>query len=181
MCIRDSIRNDRPIIGYYNVNHSGSGDMYYKGSNMLNTIRSIIHDDELWRSILVGLNETFYHKTVTTKEIENYIIEHSKYDLQSTFDQYLRTTEIPELSYYLDEDRLFYRWTNCLPNFNMPAEISSEASTLYIFPTTEWNYIEINPSEREWKLDENYFAGFKLYRGKTVSYTHLTLPTIRLV
>ena len=33
----------------------------------------ICGDDEKWRNILRGLNKEFYHKTVTTKEIENYI------------------------------------------------------------------------------------------------------------
>jgi aminopeptidase N len=155
---RSNIQNDRPIIGYYDVNHAGSGDMYYKGSNMLNTIRSIIDDDELWRKILTGLNETFYHQTVTTKEIEDYIIEHSKYDLQSTFDQYLRTVDIPTLEFYKDSDRLFYRWTDCINSFNMPVKLYSKTSNIKVFPSTEWNYIEINPSERKWQVDENYYV-----------------------
>ena len=29
------IENDKPIIGPYGVNKEGSGDMYYKGGNML--------------------------------------------------------------------------------------------------------------------------------------------------
>ena len=33
--LRSHIANDRPIIGHYNVNNEGSGDMYYKGANML--------------------------------------------------------------------------------------------------------------------------------------------------
>ncbi len=163
---RVNIQNDKPIIGKYDVNHSGSGDMYYKGSNMLNTIRSIIDDDELWRNILIGLNDTFYHQTVTTEQIESFIIEKSMFDLQSTFDQYLRTTDIPVLEYYLTEDRLHFRWTNCLESFNMPAEIKSKRTSLKIFPSTEWDYIEINPSERKWKLEENYYAEFKAVKSR---------------
>lgn len=158
---RMNIKNDRPIIGYYDVNHSGSGDMYYKGANMLNTIRVIIDDDELWRSILIGLNERFYHSTVITQEIEQYIIDKSKYDLQSTFDQYLRTTEIPILEYYKEEDRLFYRWTNCIDSFNMPVELKSKTTSIKFFPTTEWDYIEVNPSENRWKVEQNYYVKFR--------------------
>ncbi len=72
---RKAIMNDRPVIGDYNVNHSGSSDMYYKGANMLHTIRTLLGDDEKWRSILRGLNKDFYHQTVTTKQIEDYLIE----------------------------------------------------------------------------------------------------------
>jgi aminopeptidase N len=51
---RANIRNDRPLIGKYNVNKEGSSDMYYKGANLLHTIRQIIEDDDLWREILRG-------------------------------------------------------------------------------------------------------------------------------
>src|SRR5690554_5996724 len=42
------ISNEQAIIGDYGVNKEGSVDMYYKGANMLNTIRSVINDDEKW-------------------------------------------------------------------------------------------------------------------------------------
>ena len=83
--IRRNIRNDRNIIGFYNVNNEGSSDMYPKGANMLHTIRQIINDDKKWRSILRGLNKTFYHKTVSTQQIEHYISEKAGIDLQKVF------------------------------------------------------------------------------------------------
>ena len=66
-------QNDKPIIGNYDVNNEGSGDMYPKGANMLHTMRQIVNDDAKWKSILRGLNSTFYHQTVTTKQIEDYL------------------------------------------------------------------------------------------------------------
>ena len=75
------ITNDRPIVGPYNVNKEGSRDMYYKGGNLLNMVRTIINDDEKWRSILRGLNKTFYHQTVTYDDIVNYINEQSGINL----------------------------------------------------------------------------------------------------
>src|SRR5690606_28529437 len=41
-----NIRNDKPIIGHYNVNNKGSGDMYMKGANILHTLRQLLEDDE---------------------------------------------------------------------------------------------------------------------------------------
>ena len=69
---RRGIRNQKPIIGPYNVNKGGSGDMYSKGANLLHTLRQLANNDLQWRNILRGLNKDFYHKTVTTQEIENY-------------------------------------------------------------------------------------------------------------
>ena len=127
---RKLIQNDMPIIGFYGVNQEGSGDMYYKGGNMLHTIRTVIGNDSLFREILRGLNKDFYHQTVTTKQVEEYMSKKGKVDLSKIFDQYLRTIQIPELEYYFAPDekdksllRLFYRWKNCVDGFNMPLRI----------------------------------------------------------
>ena len=96
---RKLIQNDKPLIGPYNVNKEGSSEMYYKGANMLHTLRQLIENDEKWRQILRGLNSTFYHQTVTTEQIENYISQQSGIDLTEFFNQYLRTTKIPTLEY----------------------------------------------------------------------------------
>ena len=90
---RRNIQNDKPIIGTYGVNQRGSGDMYYKGANLLHTLRQLVEDDELWRSVLRGLNKEFYHKTVTTKQIEEYISQRTNKDLTAFFEQYLRTRQ----------------------------------------------------------------------------------------
>ncbi|TDX01179.1 M1 family metallopeptidase [Dinghuibacter silviterrae] len=124
---RKNIRNDQPIIGPYNVNKEGSGDMYYKGGNLINTIRCIIGDDEAFRQILRGLNKTFYHQTVTTAQIEHYISEKSGIDFSKTFDQYLRTTKVPVLTYTIKDQGgksvLNCRWSNCIEGFDMPVRI----------------------------------------------------------
>jgi aminopeptidase N len=87
---RRNIKNDRPVVGIYDVNYEGSGDMYYKGGNMLHTLRQIINDDEKWRGILRGMNGDFYHQVVTGEQIENYLSEKTGLNLTSIFDQYLR-------------------------------------------------------------------------------------------
>ena len=92
---RRTIMNNEPIIGTYNVNKEGSGDMYPKGGNMLHTLRTWIGDDEKWRSVLRGLQRDFYHQTVTTEQIENYIATQTGKDLKAFFNQYLRDTRIP--------------------------------------------------------------------------------------
>ncbi len=135
---RENIENRRPIIGTYEVNSEGSTDMYYKGGNMLHTIRQIVDNDELWRSILRGINRDFYHQTVTTKQIEEYISQKSGKNLQKVFDQYLRTTSIPTLEYSLKKQQLIYRWTNCVPGFDMPVKVRiASGKEVFIYPTTQ--------------------------------------------
>ncbi|MPS64279.1 MAG: peptidase M1 [Chryseobacterium sp.] len=138
--IRNSIENDIPIIGKYGVRNEGSGDMYYKGASMIHTIRQMIDNDEKFRQILRGLNKDFYHKTVTTEEIENYISKKAGIDFSSIFNQYLRTTKIPALEYSQTGNVLKFRYTNVVKNFKLPVKIDGEQ---VINPTEEWQTIKL--------------------------------------
>jgi aminopeptidase N len=130
---RAEMENDKPVIGPYGVNKEGSGDMYYKGSNMLHTIRQVINDDSLFRQILRGLNKTFYHQTVTSKQVEEYFSKNRKEDLSKIFDQYLRTKNVPVLEWKITGDRISYRWANCVKGFNMPVRMADSGST-WLYP-----------------------------------------------
>ncbi|WP_420570965.1 M1 family metallopeptidase [Kordia sp.] len=158
---RANIQNDRPIIGIYNVNHEGSGDMYYKGGNMLHMIRQLINDDAKWRSILRGLNKDFYHQTVTTQQIESYISEKSEIDLSAVFDQYLRTTDIPVLRYKREGNKLMYRWENSVDDFNMKVRLAVNKKLIWLSPTTTWQTKEIDTKVSTMELDPNFYVTMK--------------------
>lgn len=153
---RKNVVNDRPIIGIYGVNKEGSGDMYYKGGNMMHTIRQVINNDSLFREVLRGLNKTFYHKTVDTKDIEDYISKKSGIDFSKVFDQYLRTTIIPVLEYKIEGDKLSYHWSNCVKGFAMPVRLNKSDEWLY--PTTEWKSIDATAEMKEnFQVDKNFY------------------------
>ena len=155
---RRAVENDKTIIGHYNVNNEGSNDMYYKGANMLHTIRQIVNNDSLWRNILRGLNKDFYHQTVTTAQIENYISEKSGKKLQKVFDQYLRTTKIPVLEYQLGHNHLRYRWANCTEGFDMPIKVFFDKNTspTWLYPTTAWQ--KLKTGAKELIADKDFFV-----------------------
>lgn len=136
--IRKNIVNDIPIQGPFGVNEEGSGDMYYKGSNMLHTIRQVIDDDAKFKNILRGLNKTFYHKTVTGAAVEKYMIKESGKDLSKIFDQYLRTTKVPILLYKIDGDKIDFKWTDVVSGFNMPLKLTNGK---WIYPTENFKSI----------------------------------------
>ena len=155
---RKRIENKTPIIGPYGVNKEGSGDMYYKGGNMLHNIRQVINNDKKFRQILHGLNKTFYHQTVTSTQIENYINKKSKIDFSKVFDQYLRTTKVPVLEYKTDGYTLKYRYTNCVQGFNMPLKITFK-NTQWIKPTEEWKTLSMYPEgDHTFSVDENFYV-----------------------
>lgn len=154
--IRHNIKNDIPIIGQYGVRNEGSGDMYYKGANMLHTIRQVINDDEKFRQILRGLNKDFYHQTVTTQQVENYISQKSGIDFSPVFNQYLRTTEIPVLEYSQKGNALKFRYSNVIEKFSMPLRLKSHQ---LLNPTSAWQTVTLkdaNPVE----FDANYYVNY---------------------
>ena len=140
---RRSIQNDIPIIGIYNVNKRGSGDMYNKGANMLHTLRQLVEDDKKWRTIMRGLNKTFYHQTVTSKQIEDYLSKETKIDLTEFFDQYLRDVRIPILEYSIIDNVLKYRYINIVDKFDMPIQVNIDGKDQWIFPDAEWKSMPI--------------------------------------
>ncbi len=154
---RKKILNDKPIIGNYDVNNSGSSDMYYKGANMLHTLRQIIDNDEKWRSILVGLNKDFYHQTVTTKQIEDYIDKFFKIDLKPFFDQYLRTIKIPTLEYKLEHNNIFYRWSNIVDGFSIPVNVFINSNSEWIKPTSRWKKLSSDININSFSVDNNFY------------------------
>jgi aminopeptidase N len=154
---RKKILNDKPIIGNYNVNNSGSGDMYYKGANMLHTLRQIINNDEKWRSILVGLNKDFYHQTVTTQQIEDYIDKYFKVDLKPFFEQYLRTIKIPTLDYKLENNKLSYRWSNVVDGFSIPVNVFINSTSQWIRPTSRWKKLSSDNKIINFSVDNNFY------------------------
>ncbi|PKV75216.1 M1 family metallopeptidase [Pontibacter ramchanderi] len=156
--IRQNIRNDRPIIGHYNVNKSGSGDMYPKGANMLHTLRQVVNDDEKWRGILRGLNKDFYHQTVTTEQIENYLSQNTGRDLSRFFDQYLRDTRIPTLEYRLEKKKLTYRWANAVDGFDMPVKVYLNGEEQWLEPTTDWKEIKKVKAGTKLTIDPNFYV-----------------------
>jgi aminopeptidase N len=153
---RKNIQNDIPIIGQYHVNNSGSGDMYYKGANMLHIIRTLINDDQKWRNILQGINTKFFHKTVTTQEIENYISQQSGLDLTKVFDQYLRTIKIPVFEYKIKNKKIHYRWNKVIHGFNMPVNIISDGKLIQLEPTENWQSKNLNTETI--KVDDNFYV-----------------------
>lgn len=155
---RLNINNDKPIIGPYGVNQRGGGDMYYKGANILHTLRQLSDDDEKWRKVLRGLNQEFYHQTVNTSQVENYISKGLGMNLTAFFDQYLRDSRVPVLEYFVKNGMLSARWTNCMPGFEMPIRVSINDIDQWIEPSTKWQQMEANESVKLVQLDPNFYV-----------------------
>ncbi|WP_027381654.1 M1 family metallopeptidase [Chryseobacterium daeguense] len=154
--IRNAIANDVPIIGKYGVRNEGSGDMYPKGASMLHTIRQVINNDEKFRQILRGLGKDFYHQTVTSEQVENYISKKSRIDFSSVFNQYLRSTKVPVLEYFQKGEELKFRYANTIKGFKLPIRIDAEQT---INPTEQWQTIKLKKGNPV-KFNDAYYIEY---------------------
>ncbi len=159
---RKIIMNDKPIIGTYGVREEGSSDMYYKGANMLHTLRQLIEDDLQWRGILRGLNEDFRHQTVSSKQVEDYISKATGKDLSAFFNQYLRTTMIPKLEVKMAGNKLSYRYTNIVDDFDMPVIAMLNDTEKWIFPSSEWKTEELDLNLKFFAVKRDFYVDYQL-------------------
>lgn len=161
---KPNVRNTEPIIGIYNVQREGSGDMYDKGQLVLNTLRSVLDDDALWIALLRGIYETFKYKTVTADDVFTYVNQKTAKDFGYFFDQYLKHTRIPQLdvnlTYKGDSVRMSYRWTADVREFRMPVRVTTAPGKYeFITPTTTWQQMSIGmmrPEEFNVERDRFY-------------------------
>jgi aminopeptidase N len=134
---RPGILNDKPLQGPYKVNKEGSGDMYIKGGVLHNMVRTIIDNDDKWRSILRGLNEKFYHRQVDYHDIVAYISKETDVDFSSIFEQYVKNTGIPTLEITFDNSgQPFGRWVSEVEGFNMPVHIGTKGNKKQLIKLT---------------------------------------------
>jgi aminopeptidase N len=142
--------------------------MYYKTSNMLQTIRNAMNDDAKFRTLLRNLNANFYHQTVTAEDIQNSMTTDAGFDLSKIFDQYLKGIQIPilELTVSTDSKKLSYRWTNCVEGFNLPIYVTTSSEQKKLLPkSNEVSTIDLAPGEISFfnakAIEFNYYIKVK--------------------
>jgi len=158
---KNKIKNNHPLVD--SIHHDT--DMYYKGSWMLHTLRSVLRNDTIWNNTLKGLQLDFKHQTINTYEIIQYIENQCGYDLSAFFKQYLFHHELPVFEYFFkhvnDAIFLYFRWHSIDNNFNMPilAKVNKQKSEYsWIYPKHEWQKINlIGFDEKDFEINEDLF------------------------
>lgn len=153
---RRTLQNDIPAQGSFNECDEGSSDHYDKGAFMIHMIRMIMDDDAKFFGMLREMNSKFYHKIVSGKDIEQFMSAFAGKDFSKVYDQYLRSKEIPKLELKQKNGSIIYRWTNCVPGFDMPVLISADGKSRWIYPHTEWGSVKGN--YRKAYVNENFLV-----------------------
>ncbi len=171
--LRKGIANDRPLIGPYGVNEEGSGDMYNKGANLIHTIRHVMANDSLFKAMLREMNERFHHSTTTSADVEAFINAFSGHDFSTVFEQYLRTTRIPQVQWGVRRKHMWVRFSNCIPGFTMPVEFVVDGKAKRLAVTDSW--LPLTPCSKRSVLaiDRNWYVGEE-HVGKNALPSHIT-------
>jgi aminopeptidase N len=156
---RNVVRNDKPVQGKYNECDEGSSDHYDKAAFMIHMIRMVMKNDSAFFAMLKAMNETYYHKIVTGKEIAHFINHYSGIDFNKVFDQYLRTAAIPDLELKRKKNTLLYKWSNCVTGFNMPVLVHQNNKAIWLTPNTQWQKMSL--SHDDICVDKNFLINRK--------------------
>ncbi|HYD92809.1 MAG TPA: M1 family metallopeptidase [Flavobacterium sp.] len=139
-----SVGNRKPVIGIFGVNKEGSGDMYYKGSLMLNTLRHIVNNDGKWWAMLLKYAETYKKQVIDTETVVAFFSKEAGRDLAPFFDQYLRYPALPTLQLKYDGKKLHYRWETAVNGFDIPVGVTINGKEMRLDATNTWQSVKAN-------------------------------------
>jgi aminopeptidase N len=142
--LRKNITNKDALISNYGINEEPTGDIYYKGANLLLTIRTIINDDEKFRRMLQEMQKQFGKKTCNSVDIEQFMCLYSNIDLMPVFQQYIYTNQVPKLQYKFKKNSnqtsdVTLSISECNDNFSIPYWLPISA--------TEYKSIMLKPKQ----------------------------------
>jgi aminopeptidase N len=165
--MRDKIENAEPCIGNYDVNNEATGDIYFKGSNMLNMLRTIVNNDSTWFELFKQLQIKFGKKTCNSVAVEQYIAAFLQVDLASFFKQYLYCNTIPTLHYKIKKGKLYIIVNGCNDDFSIPFKVFTHKN-IATEVVLKKNKVIVLPcslklKEFEKLLDKNYYFNFEKY------------------
>jgi aminopeptidase N len=151
---KTKVRNREPIITQRGINGTPPQDEYFKGALFINTLRSIVNNDDRWFKLIHDFYQHFKYQNIMTEDVVAYFNQQTGMNLTPVFDQYLRHTAIPtlELKFQPAEGAVSYRWKVDEPAFAMPIRVGKKENWQTITPTTEWQTMKTNLSKDDFDV-----------------------------
>lgn len=150
---KPKIMNRDVILAPLDVNYNDwlGADMYYKGSWMLHSLRSVVDNDDLWFATIKEFYQKNKHSHINTQQVIDFFNQKTDRNLTPIFDFYLTNKEIPVLEYeILKEGKktfLSYKWKDeegKNADFNMPIEVFLNEELFELNPTTIIQKLDIS-------------------------------------
>jgi len=155
---KELIYNREPILGPTAVNHWPTRDMYFKGALLLNTLRSIVDDDELWWNMVYDYSHHFRGQNMYITDVLNYLNKYFDMNLKPILEQYLFFADLPILQLKYENDKISYRWQANVKNFDMPVKAGFTDKMHFIYPTKDWKSESVIGNDIDsWIVDSDRF------------------------
>ncbi len=151
---KSKVRNREPIVTQRGIHRTPPQDMYFKGALFLNTLRSVVNDDERWRKLLRDVFQHFKYQNIMTEDLVRYVNAQLGQELTPIFDQYLRRADLPvlELAFNQAEGTVAYRWKADERDFAMPIRVGERGKWTIIRPTTNWALMKTDLSKDRFEV-----------------------------
>jgi aminopeptidase N len=157
--LKPKIKNQRPIVTERGVNGDPPEDQYFKGALMLNTLRSVINDDNRWWPLLYNFYQQFKYRNIMTEDVVGYMNQYTGMNLTPIFDQYLRYTAIPTLELKFDDraGMVKYRWKADVTGFAMPVKVGSPSAWEIVKGTENWQTLKTGLKKDDFQVAEDLY------------------------
>lgn len=149
------IQNQQPMLGPLNVNFDEhDSDMYYKGSLMLNTLRQVLQDDDLWWDLIKSFYQKHRLQSVVTADFYAHVNEKTGRDFTAFLNAYLKYPLPPLLTYKLKQRKddliVHYKWAVEEPGFSMPVVFENKGKQQRLEANNEtWQSIRLKDCSAE--------------------------------
>jgi len=149
---RSKVRNTQPIVVRRGINQTPPQDQYFKGALFLNTLRSIVNDDDGWWTLIHDFYQKFRYQTIMTEDVVSYFNQKTGMDLTPIFNQYLRRTALPVLELKFGKGEVWYRWKADEPGFRMPVRVGTRNHWKVAQATPEWRTMKTKLTREQFEV-----------------------------
>jgi aminopeptidase N len=148
------VQNRQPIVAQRGVNRTPPQDQYFKGALFLNTLRSVVDNDQRWWTLIHDFYQQFKYQNIMTEDVVAYFNQKTGMNLTPVFDQYLRHTALPVLELKFDGQpgEVSYRWKADEPRFEMPVKVGSPDHWQVIHPSGEWKTLHTELTKEQFEV-----------------------------
>ena len=73
-------------------------------------------------------------------------------------EQYFYSPHQPELEFYQNDNKFFYRWSNINDNFQMPLDLLVNGKEIRVYPTKEYQELNINKHALVEVMDWDFYV-----------------------
>ena len=158
---------DRPVVGVYGKQSSGSRDMYPKGALMLNTLRHIVANDTLWWNTLHDLATTYRHQIIDYETVTTFFDRRLGGSYAPFFAQYLKRVPLPTLRARrtkVDREwRVEVRWDVPDAAFLYPVRLAVGREPLLCQVSSSWTTLPKTYGKKpEILIDRNWYIDLQV-------------------